>query len=353
MKQESLSPEIFLKLLIADEFFPDKAVLERGDLECRDWPSARDTALKNAVLIRSYERFQQLGFSPGEKSFHEGVLREKERVQKVMDLIKVITEIKLGAGLPFVFTKAFQHYPDMGHDIDLLVGDRSDKADILLKDRLGLRRLEDEGIFDRFAGKRAYWAGTDSTIVEIHHARMGQVGEFNRFPERLLSRRISYECGSLKTFIPCPEDQLMIQVLQRVYRHLYFRVSDILHTIRIVSSKDLNWDLVWRTAEHAGVTGGLIFYLRCVECVSMQCFNRSWLPPEVRTHWKGQKTNLLKIRGECYRFPFFPIIPGFFLKKLFREVACGNWESVRNLCLLPPLTAFFLTRKIFRAVWLK
>src|SRR2546430_4050707 len=54
---------------------------------------------------------------------------EQGRVGTTLELIHQVSRTCEAAGIEFVFPKAFQDYPDMGDDVDLLLLERSTEVD--------------------------------------------------------------------------------------------------------------------------------------------------------------------------------------------------------------------------------
>ena len=156
----------------------------------------------------------------------------------------------------YVFMKNFQHYPDMGDDIDLLVMDDKDKADQAIVKRLAAKpcRLS---FLNQFGGKTQYSFDNNPICVEIHHGRMGRVGEHAIFPRFLMKNRVSAHLGGVCVFVPKPEDQFIIQVLQRVYGRLYLRISELAYSIAAMYRADLDWNYIVETSRVIGIYPGL------------------------------------------------------------------------------------------------
>ena len=93
-----------------------------------DWDLLLDIARSNSVLVRTAERLAALGVRVAEP-FAAAVAHEQQRVRSMLDLVRHVSRACEKSAIEFVFPKAFQDYPDMGDDVDLLVLPRSLRVD--------------------------------------------------------------------------------------------------------------------------------------------------------------------------------------------------------------------------------
>ena len=116
-------------------------------------------------------------------------------------------------------------YPDIGHDVDILV--ERDMKGVM---KALMKEFNGETIRPSIAmviSKKASFTVPDSPIyVELHENKYSQVGEYAMPSTQLIerSRKVKFYNYMLKT--TSPEDQFLIEVLHRVYRHLTIRFSD-------------------------------------------------------------------------------------------------------------------------------
>jgi len=73
-------------------------------------------------------------------------------------------------------------------------------------------------------------------LVEIHISRLGQTGEQVAITNSLVSRAGTVQLDGQPFPVPAPEDRLIISTLQRMYRHFYLRLCDVVDTARLVDS---------------------------------------------------------------------------------------------------------------------
>ncbi len=197
---------------------------------------------KNVILIRFYERAQLK-----DPLLADAVAEEKRRIELTLKYINQIKSILKEREISFVFTKAFIHVPDMGHDIDLLIGDTSFRADRLLKERLSMRP-DFNSIVNYLAGKRGYVVDGCPSELEIHHGRLGHAGEFYDYAQHVIKRA--------NEGAPSDEDQLILRTLQRVYGHRSLRISDALNVQELLKKETLDWSYIRNKADELGVSKG-------------------------------------------------------------------------------------------------
>src|SRR5437763_16416655 len=81
----------------------------------------------------------------------------------------------------------------------------------------------------------------------------------------LRNRRVA-SLGGRECARPAPDDQLVLQGVEKVVARRAFHLTDVLFTIATIrrGGDDLDWDYVIATARALGVRGGLSWYLQPV-----------------------------------------------------------------------------------------
>lgn len=232
-----------------------------------EWKVLIPIARGNLVLVRIEEHLRGAGVSPP-AGLASAASEERGRILRTLSAAADLRDICDASSIPYVMPKIATHYPDMGHDIDLLVADTSRGIDRLLELQLGAIQT-DAGLFGRVAGKTAYDVPEWPSPVEIHHGLMGHAGEIEWYATELVARRRVIDLGGVQVAVPSPEDSLIVQVVQRIYDHLSIRLSDVIAT-RDVLAKDLDWDRVARTAYRLGIQSGVRAYVGAVRALLRQ-----------------------------------------------------------------------------------
>lgn len=337
--------DVLLKLLIQPEQFNITPV----EYNKIDWQLLLEFARKNIVLVRSYEYWEKEGVTIPLSDYRSTVEGEKNRVCSTLQLINQLTSLCSASGINFVFSKAFQHYPDMGHDVDLLISDTNHVIDDIVMNSLGAVPCRNS-ILNRVSGKTGYMLKDYSSPLEIHHGHMGLFGEHRKYAEILLSNRTKATIGGVTTFTPSVEDQLIVCALQRVYGHFYVRISDMLHMVSIVQNNSLDWEYIIRQTREMGIFDGLCYIVNVVNRKYKTIFGRDIIdyPQHISVLTEGQAAGFIS-KKKCFYFPLHDIFQ-LYIKKLLIDIASQNWASLGKLILIPVLVFNVLLRNLMRKV---
>jgi hypothetical protein len=117
---------------------------------------------------------------------------------------------------------------------------------------------------DRLAGKWNFLVPGLPESVEIHVGRLGQTGEQLSIASSLMARSRMVEVGSRAFRVPSRSDRLMISTLQRMYRHFYFRLCDILDSAALIEDGGVDFEDLRTAASKAEIWQGVATYLTIV-----------------------------------------------------------------------------------------
>lgn len=308
------------------------------------WADLLEVARENVLVVRTFERLCEMGVAP-ESEFKRAAENERVRIQATVSLIEATGEVCVEVGVPFVFTKAFSHFPDMGHDVDLLVLDSTDAVDRALQERFTARPAS-FSLANRIAGKTDYTIEGYPSPLEIHHARLGHVGEHSAFAEALIRQRRSLSISGITTYVPRSEDKIIIQVLQRIYAHMSISLSNVIGLVRAVR-EPLDWDYVIATAHEHGVIEGLRYLMGNLNNLCLQILDEDdWDPGILRLLRAGTSRDTHWSRGR-YQFANLTVA-GLYAHKLRALLSARRWSSAGRLCLLVPLAGVSAGRSVLR-----
>jgi len=62
-----------------------------------------------------------------------------------------------------------------------------------------------------------------------------------------------------------PEDQLLIEVVHRIYRHLTVRFADVYNAYNLMEKEKLDWTYILSTAKKYGILPGLVMFISMAE----------------------------------------------------------------------------------------
>ena len=309
-----------------------------------DWDELLGVARRNFVLVRLSDRLGELGVRPPD-TFGEAAGRERRRAAAMLDIVGRVGRACEGRGVAHIFAKSFQHYPDMGGDIDLFVLSRSRAVDAEV-----LRGAEAEpapaDFRGRMSGVTAYRVGGGAFTLEIYHGRVGALGEHGALVGQLLSNAGRARVGGREFLVPSPEDLLVLHGMQRVYRHGFIRLCDVLSTASLVGRERIDWDYVLRTSEQLGTLYGLGSYLTYVEQIYQETLGRALLPSALRARLTADNCGRGRFEGGVFVFPRGRVAGRVYLGKVRAAVRAGNWDGVSRLSLMPLVAASSLARKL-------
>jgi len=331
--------EVALKLLLNQN---DKSLVSHPLLSDGKWDVLLDLAKENRIMLRLSECLVNLHIQPDEL-FRSAVEAEKERINRTIELMSKISDVFEANEIDFVFFKNYQHYPDMGDDIDLFVHRQTDKADSLLIGNFKASPCK-RTLLHRMAGKTQYFLEDWSTDVEIHHGRMGLMGEYTVFPKFLVANRRIVDMENVKLWVPCSEDQFIIQVLQRVYGRFFLRISELVYAVNAVFDEDFDWEYIVNTTKSIGIFDGLRFYLSCVGQIYQDVMNKSLPLIKAELSLPGAPVKM-KFKDFHYNLPLKTVVKKLYMKKIILDIMASRWVTVGRTCLLP----FFAAPKVFKA----
>lgn len=309
------------------------------------WDVFLELAQENRVLLRIYDRLVKLGVHPA-GPYQKAVNEERERIERTIELMGKISDICEGEGIDFIFMKNYQHYPDMGEDIDLLVMDQIDIADSVLTERLGAKPFK-RSILNRIGGKTQYSIDGYPSDLEIHHGRLSPMGDQIEYPSFLMRNRKTIRIGNEQLFVPSREDQFIVQVLQRVYGRFNIRISEIIYAINAIYIETFDWDYIFKTAKSIGIFYGLRFYLNYINLIYRNVMNKS-LPLSKYKFSKSGFSFELRFNKLHYRIPLITVARKIYIKKILSDIRASRWKPVGRICLLPFFAAIFTYKSIVR-----
>jgi hypothetical protein len=266
------------------------------------------------------------------------IKRERGRVAKALaSLYEICSELE-AAGCATSVMKSLDHYPDLGSDLDLYTtADEGAVAEVMTKRFQA--HIEARSWGDRLAHKWNFGVPGLPEAIEVHAQRLGQTGEHTRMAERFVSRRVEKTVGGYSFLVPAPEERLIVATLQRMYRHFYFRVCDIVNSGALVDSGAVDFAELKRAADLGGIWPGVCSYLKIVSDYLARYRGYGLnLPKDVveAAPFGGEK---IYVRARYIRVPIVPQGAKLYTKQVTRTALDGNVLATLRLSLLPPLAS--------------
>jgi putative nucleotidyltransferase-like protein len=263
---------------------------------------------------------------------------ERTRIEIVLATLQKIVSAFENRGLPVVIMKTLDHWPDTGSDIDLLAaGADHEVCDVLENTFRAVRQPQSWG--DRLAHKFNFHLPKLNELVEVHINCLGQTGEQQRLAAAVLSRRSNQCYGNYSLPVPVAEDRIIIATLQRMYRHYYIRLTDIVNIFQALAQKKIHFEHLRAIADESSVWPGVATLLEIV-CQQGVRYGGSpvTLPAFVRSAARFNATRTYVDR-KFLRVPIMPEATNLYLQQLAENGRNRNLRALARLSLLPLLAS--------------
>jgi hypothetical protein len=310
------------------------------------------------VLRRTLEVFKRKLTLSGKGPIAELVDRvlweEQKRVESALAQLQQIVSRFEQRNHPIVVMKTLDHWPDTGSDLDLLVtADDREVCRIFEDDFQASRQPQSWG--DRLAHKFNFRIPGLRELVEVHVGCLGQTGEQKPLVVGALSRREKEQYGRFSLPVPVAEDRIVIAALQRMYRHYYIRLTDIVNVFNLLAGRRIDFDRLQAIAEVGSVWPGVATLLTIVCQHGARYGGPSiTLPQNVTTAAKFNSARTYLDRS-FVRVPLLPEATTLFLRQLAGNGRKHNFRAMLRLGLLPVLaTAAYVSFRVTgndKGVW--
>jgi hypothetical protein len=264
--------------------------------------------------------------------------QERLRVANAVQHLFVITGELEAAGCPTTVMKSLDHWPDLGNDLDLYTTADASQVSRVMTTRFDAR-VEPQSWGDRLANKWNFAVAGLPEAVEVHAQRLGQTGEHIALAQRFISRRVKQTVLGLEFGVPAPEERIIVATLQRMYRHFYFRVCDMVNIAALVESGAVDFVELHRAASMGGIWKGVCSLLRIVSDYALKYRGTPVvLPSEVLADalFGGEK---LSVRAGFIRIPILPHGAELYAAQLTTAALRGDLAGTFRLSLLPYLAS--------------
>lgn len=221
-------------------------------------------AQTNHVIVRGLEAFLNLAREAQDSQrmewANEALSAERARIAVATQLLHEICDAFKESQLNVMVIKSLDHWPDLGSDLDLFTNADAEDVIHLMRTRFGAK-VAQRSWGDRLARKWNFIVPGLPEAVEIHIGRLGQTGEQYAFASSLFGRSVYVLRGGYSFRVPCASDRITISTLQRMYRHFYFRLCDVIDTAAVVDACAIDFDDLLASAQAAGIWEGVATYL--------------------------------------------------------------------------------------------
>jgi hypothetical protein len=295
-------------------------------------------ASSNHVIVRGMEIMQRMMLEAGDSERAEwaaaALATERSRIDKALASLRVVCGAFAEAGLDVTVMKSLDHWPDLGSDLDLF-SNSSPQAICSLMTTNFNAQIASRSWGDRLAGKWNFNIPGLPEPVEIHVGRLGQTGEQMRLAAWLPKHARLMQIDGDSFRVPSASDRLMISTLQRMYRHFYFRLCDVVDSATLTISGDLDYEALESSARMAGIWEGVATYLMIVSDYVRQYRGTDLgLPDSVRSAARFGGDLVYFSRG-FLRVPILPQSAGLYRTQLSGLLRKRELHSSARLGLLP------------------
>jgi hypothetical protein len=310
-----------------------------------------ELARLNHVIVRSMDAL--FGAERGESSSmahvkwaQEALDAEHARIHVAILFLHEICCTLEVHGHRVVVIKSLDHWPDLGSDLDLYTDSNPKDVCRFMVEHFHAT-LAPRSWGDRLACKWNFMIPGLPEAIEIHMGRLGQTGEQAVIASTVIKRsRRMQICG--QTFrVTSIADRLMISTLQRMYRHFFFRLCDVVDSAQLMEAGLIDYEELHGQAVQAGIWEGVAAYLKIVsDYVKLYRGSSPELPQSVQSaaRFGGEKVYY----GNAFlRVPIMPQSAGLYGTQLAGILKKGEFQNGARLSLLPWLaTAAVLGQKL-------
>jgi hypothetical protein len=318
----------------------DRGGVDPYELRREDREGILRLASSHHVVVRAFEKLRRFMVDAGSHDWTEWIDQvleaEHGRIRRALTFLSSICETLNAAGCEVVVIKSLDHWPDLGSDLDLFSGAKPSKLLRTMKERFQAT-LAPRSWGDRLAGKWNFVIPGLDELVEVHVGRLGQTGEHVHLARTLTLRAAQEQRGEAAFPVPAVEDRLILATLQRMYRHFYLRLCDIVNTKRMVEVEVLDYGLLRSTAEAAGIWHGVATYLVIVsDYIARFRGEPLEIPSFIRAAARFGERQVSFGKG-FLRIPIVPYSARLYASQLLTLMAKRQFAGTARLSLLPGL----------------
>jgi hypothetical protein len=334
--QKTDSPDLdaLLQLTLAPEQ-AHSAITHVANLDDAGYNRLVGLAGANHVVMRAFRVIARQDDDPrlADMAAQE-LAREEQRIDNALTFLLHICDELEHAGCATVVMKSLDHWPDLGSDLDLYTSAEPGRVIQVMLRRLDAR-IAARSWGDRIAGKWNFIVPGLPEPVEVHARRLGQTGEHAAIAKRLIAGRIPKMVNGRIFLVPSPEERIIVATLQRMYRHFYFRVCDIVDTLELLESGQLDYTELKQASELGGIWLGVATYLRIVHDYVLQYRGAGPDLPPKALHEARFGGGAVRADGKFLRVPIVPNSAHLYIRQMTNTALRGDVAATLRLALLP------------------
>src|SRR5580698_927565 len=305
-------------------------------------------AMSNHVILRGFPDLHRVLAAKGSDHaewVENALMTERARIQHALNCLVPICQALEDAG-DVIVIKSLDHWPDLGSDVDLYTTAEGSDVVAIMSQRFQAR-LAERSWGDKLANKWNFVVPGLPELVEVHAGRLGQTGEQTAVTRSLSSRtRMVHVRGHLFR-VPAPEDRIIISTLQRMYRHFYIRLCDIVDNSLLLDARLVDFTHLQSVGQAAGLWEGIATYLTIIS-EYVEAYRGHGIPLNSLVNGSAKfGTGQVRFQRDFLRISILPHSLNLYVSELMSLLLRGELRNSIRLSLLPGLaTAAALEQKI-------
>jgi hypothetical protein len=320
------------------------------DLSQMDLQELNTLAASNHVVLRAFEPLRELLAAAGKSEeadcLTELLNEEHARIQHALGFLHAICSALENEGCPVTVIKSLDHWPDLGSDLDLYTGADAHRVVELMSTRFGAT-LAPRSWGDRLANKWNFIVPGLPELVELHAGRLGQTGEQTDVTVSTASRSRWSELNGLPFRVAAPEDRVVISTLQRMYRHFYIRLCDIVDNAHLLDRQLIDFEYLRDLGRRAGLWEGIATYLVIISQYAEAYRGYAAPMPAFVAESARISAQDIVFRRQFLRVPIIPHSVALYMSELRSLLLKGEVRNTLRLSLMPGLaTAAVVEQKL-------
>jgi len=295
--------------------------------------------LRTLQLLEKWDAVGATGLRFGGAVNLKGLSQVEERKNgcALAALEKVVLALELTGHSPVVI-KTLDHWPDIGSDLDLFIAaTESDTVRVMQSELRAEPQPRSWG--DRLAHKWNFRIPGLPQLVEIHVGCLGQTGEQDTLPLHLEETSVVRDIGAFSFRVPAPEEQVTLATLQRMYRHFYIRLTDVLNLTGMVRAGTLDFTRLRASTQRWSIWPGVATLLKITSDYNERAGVGPLPLPEFVVRAARFGADITYVGEQFLRVPLVPQGSQLFLQQLIGTGAARHFRSAARLSLLPVLAA--------------
>jgi hypothetical protein len=306
----------------------------------KDLDDLKALASTNHVIMRSFAPLQQVLETRGNHEKAEwaaaAVQQEAARINHALSFLAEICSTLEEGGCPVTVIKSLDHWPDLGSDLDLYTDADADKVVELMGAHFKAK-LADRSWGDRLANKWNFVVPGLPELIEVHAGRLGQTGEQTAVTRSLSARTCMAEVRGHLFRLPAPEDRIVLSTLQRMYRHFYIRLCDIVDNARLLDLHLVDFAYLHSLGSAVGLWEGIATYLTIIS-EYVEAYRGTGVPLTSRVTGSAKfGTDQVRFRHDFLRVSILPHSMYLYASELMTLLLKGEVRNSFRLSVLPGL----------------